>query len=83
MSVSPLGGVIAYISSSSPESCHSDSNDCYNSSSLPHNSSHICRQGNVVDTPLTTAGLPLAHTTAKTSAKCSITSEWVLCCAIT
>ncbi|CDQ81141.1 unnamed protein product [Oncorhynchus mykiss] len=73
MESTKAGGVIAYISSSSPESCHSDSNDCYNSSSLPHNSSHICRQGNVVDTPLTTAGLPLAHTTAKTSAKCSIT----------
>nr|XP_046181731.1 nuclear receptor subfamily 1 group D member 2b [Oncorhynchus gorbuscha] len=73
MESTKAGGVIAYISSSSPESCHSDSNDCYNSSHLPHNSSHICRQGNVVDTPLTTAGLPLAHTTAKTSAKCSIT----------
>ncbi|KAK6327633.1 hypothetical protein J4Q44_G00032780 [Coregonus suidteri] len=74
MESTKAGGVIAYISSSSPESCHSDSNDgSYNSSSLTHNSSHSCRQGNVVDTLLTTAGLPLAHTTAKTSAKCSIT----------
>ncbi|XP_013997913.2 nuclear receptor subfamily 1 group D member 2 isoform X1 [Salmo salar] len=86
------GGVIAYISSSSPESCHSDSNDCsYNSSSLTHNSSHSCRQGNVVDTPLNMAGLtlPLAHTIAKTgrsasTAKCNITkiNGMVLLCKV-
>ncbi|XP_041739651.1 nuclear receptor subfamily 1 group D member 2 isoform X1 [Coregonus clupeaformis] len=68
------GGVIAYISSSSPESCHSDSNDCN------YNSSHSCRQGNVVNTSLTMAGLtlPLAHTIAKpgrsaSTVKCDIT----------
>ncbi|XP_036826641.1 nuclear receptor subfamily 1 group D member 2 isoform X2 [Oncorhynchus mykiss] len=74
MESTKAGGVIAYISSSSPESCHSDSNDC------SYNSSHSCRQDNVVNKPLNMAGLtlPLAHTIAKTgrsasTAKCDIT----------
>ncbi|XP_062342899.1 nuclear receptor subfamily 1 group D member 2b isoform X1 [Osmerus eperlanus] len=65
MESTKAGGVIAYISStsssSSPESCHSDSsNGSYQSSSPPRTSSPSCRQGQPANTLLTTAGQPCA-----------------------
>lgn len=87
-SVSSAGGVIAYISSasssSSPESCHSDSsNGSYQSSSPPHNSFPSWRQARPADAPLSSPNQapqrghsnPKAGRTPSTP-KCGITSEW-------
>ncbi|XP_019905805.2 nuclear receptor subfamily 1 group D member 2b isoform X1 [Esox lucius] len=80
MESSKAGGVIAYISSSSPESFNSDSNDCSYNSPLAQNTSLSIRKGNQKDTPLPTAGHTQlqADTMAKSgrldsTAKCNIT----------
>ncbi|KAL0962151.1 hypothetical protein UPYG_G00336360 [Umbra pygmaea] len=80
MESTKAGGVIAYISSSSPESYNSDSNDCGHNTSLTQNSSQSFCPGSQKDIPVPRAGHthPSANTGAKagrpaSSAKCGIT----------
>ncbi|KAJ7991459.1 hypothetical protein DPEC_G00284080 [Dallia pectoralis] len=56
MESTKAGGVIAYISSSSPESCNSDSNDYSYHSTLTQNTSLSFRRGNQENAPLPASG---------------------------
>ncbi|XP_060948208.1 nuclear receptor subfamily 1 group D member 2b [Limanda limanda] len=76
MDATKAGGVIAYISSSSPESCISDSSGSYQSSSPPPGTSPGCRQlGQPADPTLPAGGQnnPAPKTGRSSSVKCGIT----------